>query len=75
MTDEHDRRVNELFFRATKLSAKEQIDLLADHLTRYVPDNPTALVFSSPEGAPLRNGNFRRRIWRLVRWPTMFSSR
>ena len=29
----------------------------------YVPDNPTALVFSSPEGAPLRNGNFRRRIW------------
>jgi integrase len=38
-------------------------DLLADHLTRYVPDNPTALVFSSPDGAPLRNGNFRRRIW------------
>ena len=36
---------------------------LADHLARYVPDNPTALVFSSPDGAPLRNGNFRRRIW------------
>jgi integrase len=38
-------------------------DLIGEHLIQHVPDEPTALVFTSPDGAPLRNGNFRRRIW------------
>ena len=37
--------------------------LLTDHLGRHVPDNPAALVFTSPQGAPLRNSNFRRQVW------------
>lgn len=38
-------------------------DLLNQHLANHVADQPDALVFTSPDGAPLRNGNFRRRIW------------
>ncbi|MDH3539409.1 MAG: site-specific integrase [Acidimicrobiia bacterium] len=38
-------------------------NLLEDHLTRYVLDDPEALVFTSPQGAPLRNSNFRRQVW------------
>lgn len=38
-------------------------DLIGKHLIQHVPDEPTALVFTSPDGAPLRDGNFRRRIW------------
>jgi integrase len=38
-------------------------DLIGKHLIQHVSDEPTALVFTSPDGAPLRNGNFRRRIW------------
>ena len=26
-------------------------------------DDPEALVFASPHGAPLRNSNFRRQVW------------
>ncbi len=38
-------------------------DLLAEHLTRHADDDPSALVFTSPQGQPLRNTNFRRQIW------------
>jgi integrase len=38
-------------------------DLLTEHLARHVPNNPEALVFTSPHGAPLRNSNFRRQVW------------
>jgi len=38
-------------------------DLLARHLATQVADEPDALVFTSSEGDPLRNSNFRRRIW------------
>ncbi len=38
-------------------------DLLAEHLARHVPDRPDAFVFTSLQGAPLRNSNFRRQVW------------
>lgn len=38
-------------------------DLLTEHLARHVADRPDALVFTSPQGAPLRNSNFRRQVW------------
>jgi integrase len=38
-------------------------DLLAEHLSQHVPDEPAALVFTSTQGAPLRNSNFRRQFW------------
>lgn len=38
-------------------------DLLAEHLNHHVKDDPDALVFTSPEGEPLRLPNFRRRVW------------
>lgn len=38
-------------------------DLLADHLAGDVPNEPEALVFSSPGGAPIRLNNWRRRTW------------
>jgi len=38
-------------------------DLLAEHLARHVDEHPDALVFTSPQGQPLRNSNFRRQVW------------
>jgi len=38
-------------------------DLLAEHLDQHVPDRPEALVFTSHQGAPLRNSNFQRQVW------------
>ena len=38
-------------------------DLLSAHLDHHVPDEPDALFFTSPQGAPLRNSNFRRQVW------------
>lgn len=38
-------------------------DGLAAHLARRVPPGPGALVFSAPDGGPLRHANFRKRIW------------
>ena len=38
-------------------------DLLSRHLDHHVPDKPDALLFTSPQGAPLRNSNFRRQVW------------
>ena len=37
-------------------------DALAAHIARYVPETD-GLVFTSPQGTPLRNSNFRRRVW------------
>ena len=36
---------------------------LNEHLTTWIGSEPEALVFQSPEGTPLRNTNFRRRVW------------
>ena len=38
-------------------------DELAAHIGRYVEDDPDAFVFTSAEGDPIRNSNFRRRVW------------
>ncbi len=60
----------QLYFGATKNHRSRMVaiprflrDRLATHLARHVPDDPEALVFTSPNGAPLRNSNFRRQIW------------
>lgn len=60
----------ELHFGSTKTYRTRMVvipgflrDLLAEHLSRSVPDDPAALVFTSPKGHPLRNTNFRRNIW------------
>jgi integrase len=37
---------------------------LADHIATFTASQPDALVFTSPTGALLRDGNFRRRVWR-----------
>ena len=39
---------------------------LAVHLERFVDPEATALVFTAPEGGPLRRQNFRRRVWLLA---------
>ncbi len=38
-------------------------ELLAAHLAANVSDDSEALIFTSLEGQPLRNSNFRRRVW------------
>ena len=38
-------------------------ELLAAHLAAKVSDDSEALIFTSLEGQPLRNSNFRRRVW------------
>jgi integrase len=37
---------------------------LVRHIATFSASQPDALVFTSPTGAPLRDGNFRRRVWR-----------
>ena len=39
-------------------------DLLAEHLAAQGAADLDALVFPSPAGAPIRRGNFHRRLWR-----------
>ncbi len=41
----------------------ELVPILGDHLSQYVGGGPSALVFTSPEGHPLRRTKFR------PRWP------
>ncbi len=41
-------------------------DGLAAHLAEYVRAEPDALVFTSPNGDPLRISNWRRRVWRVA---------
>lgn len=60
----------ELHFGSTKTYRTRMVvipgflrDLLAEHLARSVADDPGALVFTSPNGYPLRNTNFRRNVW------------
>jgi len=36
---------------------------LADHLDQHAQNGDDGLIFTSPEGTPLRHGNFTRRIW------------
>jgi integrase len=36
---------------------------LKSHLADFVAPEADALVFTSPTGATLRHGNFRRRVW------------
>jgi integrase len=36
---------------------------LAWHLDTFVESDPTSIVFTSPEGTPLRRSNFNRRVW------------
>jgi integrase len=38
--------------------------VLTRHLETFATGEPDALVFTSPTGRPLRDGNFRRRVWR-----------
>ena len=59
-----------LHFGSTKTHRRRMVvipgflrDLMAEHLLRHVDDDPDALVFTSPLGQPLRNSNFRRKIW------------
>lgn len=50
--------------RRTIAMPGEVMNLLKAHLDRYVADEPNALVFTGPKGAPIRRGNFND----LVRW-------
>ena len=59
-----------LHFGTTKTHQRRMVvipgflrELLAAHLAAKVSDGPEALVFTSREGQPLRNSNFRRRVW------------
>jgi integrase len=38
--------------------------VLVRHLETFTTREPGALMFTSPAGRPLRDGNFRRRVWR-----------
>ncbi len=37
-------------------------EMLGHHMEN-VPDNPEALIFTAPQGGPLRYSNFRRAVW------------
>jgi len=59
-----------LHFGTTKTHTRRMVvipdflrELLAAHLATDVSNDPEALVFRSREGQPLRNSNFRRRVW------------
>ena len=60
-----------LFFGATKTHQRRFVVLapflvamLRRHLDDHVASYDDSLVFTSPTGAPLRNGNFARRVWK-----------
>jgi integrase len=38
-------------------------EVLGDHLDEFVGPSPDSLLFTAPDGGPLRYGNFLRRIW------------
>lgn len=61
----------ELHFGPTKTHQDRTIllppflrDRLSEHLAAHVDRTTTALVFTSPNGQPLRNSNWRNRVWR-----------
>ena len=39
------------------------VEALVDHLSRFSAPGTDGLVFTTPEGTPLRRENFRRRVW------------
>ena len=41
-------------------------DMLNDHLVNHAAPGPDGLLFTAENGAPLRNSNFNRRVWRPV---------
>jgi integrase len=60
----------ELVFGPTKTHAVRRVPLTASllaafdaHLEAHVAKKPDALVFTSPEGGPLRHSNFYHRCW------------
>jgi hypothetical protein len=60
-----------LFFGPTKTYQRRAVvipgflrEMLAAHLARNVARDPDSLVFTNAEGGPLRNSNFRSRVWR-----------
>jgi integrase len=42
-------------------------DMLNNHLLHYTGPGPEGLLFSAENGAPLRNSNFNRRVWKPLR--------
>lgn len=69
--DESLAEVNgQLIFGSTKTHQERYIALpeflvesLRAHLDAHAGPDPSALVFTSPDGGALRNGNFSRRFW------------
>ncbi|HVE45335.1 MAG TPA: tyrosine-type recombinase/integrase [Acidimicrobiales bacterium] len=60
----------QLHFGSTKTHQRREIvlptflvELMVGHLEAHVAPEPSALVFTSPRGGPLRYGNFLRNIW------------
>jgi integrase len=60
-----------LIFGSTKTHAERSLplppsllELLRIHLDENVSPDPDALLFTSPEGSPVRYSNFRREVWR-----------
>jgi integrase len=40
------------------------VDVMREHLAEFLPDDPTALVFTGPKGGATRRGNFRKMtVW------------
>jgi len=59
-----------LFFGETKTYRVRTValpaflaEMLAHHLQDHVGESPEALVFTAPDGGPVRHSNFRRRVW------------
>jgi integrase len=60
-----------LLFADVKTSASRRtvaipiflVELLVEHLTLVERREPSALVFTAPEGGPLRRSLFRQRVW------------
>jgi integrase len=73
----------ELVFGPTKSKKRRTVavpgflrNALDDHLMNRTNPEPEALVFTSPDGAPLRLSNFRSRTWRRAvvaagLWPSL----
>jgi integrase len=49
--------------RTIALNAK-LVEALAEHLRLFPPNVHVGLVFTGPNGSPLRRSNFARRVWR-----------
>ncbi len=40
------------------------VNKLAAHIAAHVGPDPQDLIFTTPNGSPLRNGNFNKRVWK-----------